>query len=180
MIRLPHHFVAFDLETTGLKPPGSRIIEIGAVKVVDGVIADTWQRMVNPGCRIPPMITDLTGITDAMVRDALPVEMVLPAFLDFVGDLPLAAHNIRFDMSFIAHDARCMGLTVPNEQIDTVPLARRCFPSLPNHKLGTVARHLGVLGDAEHRGLEDATVVARILLHALDTRVGTGGTHVHP
>lgn len=180
MIRLPLHFVAFDLETTGLKPPGSRIIEIGAVKVCDGIIVDTWQRMVNPGCRIPPMITDLTGITDAMVRDALPVEMVLPAFLDFVGDLPLAAHNIRFDMSFIAHDARVMGMTVPNDQIDTVPLARRCFPGLPNHKLGTVARHLGVLGDAEHRGLEDATVVARILLHALDTPFGTGGTHAHP
>jgi len=166
MFDIPAAFVAFDLETTGLSPNGSRIIEIGAVKVLNGCLGETWQRFVNPGCRIPANITVLTGITDEMVRDAFPVEMVLPDFLDFVGDLPLAAHNIRFDMSFVHHDAVRMGIRVTNSQIDTVPVARRCFPNLPNHKLGTVARHLDVLGDAEHRGLQDAVVVARILLRA--------------
>lgn len=166
MNEIPGSFVAFDLETTGFAPPGSRIIEIGAVKVLDGRITETWQRLVNPGCRIPANITELTGITDFMVRDAFPVEMVLPDFLDFVGDLPMAAHNVRFDMSFVLHDAGRMGIILANALIDTVPVARRCFPGLHNHKLGTVARHLDVLGDGEHRGLQDATVVARILLEA--------------
>lgn len=168
MLALPRNFVAFDLETTGLKPVQSQIIEIGAVKVIDGRMAETWQCLVHPGCRIPPDITRLTGITDDMVGLADPVERVLPEFLDFLADLPLAAHNIRFDMSFLLADARRMGLAIPNACVDTVTVARRCFPGLYNHKLGTVARHLGVLGDAEHRGLEDATVVARIMLHALD------------
>ncbi len=174
MAGIPTTFVAFDLETTGLSPNGSRIIEIGAVKVENGCLGETWQRFVNPGCRIPAGITALTGITDEMVRDAFPVEMVLPEFLDFVGDLPLAAHNIRFDMSFVNYDANRMGIKVPNPQIDTVPVSRKCFPALPNHKLGTVARHLDVLGDAEHRGLQDAAVVAHILLHALVHEYGSG------
>ena len=164
---IPDSFVAFDLETTGFSPPGSRIIEIGAVKVLNGRVVETWQRIVNPGCHIPWNITELTGITDAMVRNAFPVEMILPDFLDFVGDLPMAAHNVRFDMSFVLHDARRMGFILTNPLIDTVPLARKCFPGLPDHKLGTVARYLNVLGDAEHRGLQDAAVVAHILLRAL-------------
>ena len=167
MFELPGRFVAFDLETTGLSPSNSQIIEIGAVKVQDGRITATWQQFVNPGCRIPPDITLLTGITDDMVRFAYPVERVLPDFLDFLEDLPIAAHNIRFDMSFLLADARRMGLQIPNPQLDTVNIARRCFPGLQNHKLGTVARHLGVLGDVEHRGLDDAMVVAHIMLHAM-------------
>lgn len=164
---IPGSFVAFDLETTGLRPIYNQIIEIGAVKVIDGRITETWERLVHPGCLIPPDITRLTGITDDMVRGAGMVEQVLPDFFDFVADLPLAAHNIRFDMGFLQADARRMGHTVGNPCVDTVPIARHCFPGLINHKLGTVARHLGVLGDAEHRGLADATVVARIMLHAL-------------
>lgn len=167
---IPDSFVAFDLETTGFSPPGSRIIEIGAVKVRNGLIVETWQRMVNPGCRIPAAITELTGITDSMVRDAFPVEMVLPDFLDFAEELPLAAHNVRFDMSFVMHDAKRMGITLSNLLIDTVQVARWCFPELVNHKLGTVARHLDVLGETEHRGLQDAAVVAHILLRARSLR----------
>ena len=169
MLALPGHFVAFDLETTGLSPSNSQIIEIGAVKVLNGRVTETWQQFVNPGCRIPPDITRLTGITDEMVRYAFPVERVLPEFLDFLEDLPIAAHNIRFDMSFLQADAKRMGLLIQNQQMDTVNIARRCFPGLQNHKLGTVARHLGVLGDKEHRGLDDAWVVAHIMLHAMGT-----------
>lgn len=166
-MHLPKDFVAFDLETTGLNPNTGQIIEIGAVKVLGGRIVDTWQRMVHPGCRIPPEITRLTGITDEMVRLALPVELVLPDFLDYVEALPLAAHNVRFDMGFLHAGAKRMGLRVTNAQVDTVTVARHCFPKLPNHKLGTVARHLDVLDGAEHRGLEDARVVAQIMLHAI-------------
>lgn len=92
MSGIPDSFVAFDLETTGFSSPGSRNIEIGALKVLNGRIAETWQRFVNSGCHIPRNITELTGITDAMVRNAFLVEVILPDFLDFVGDLPMAAH----------------------------------------------------------------------------------------
>ena len=166
MTTIPASFVAFDLETTGFNPPGSRIIEIGAVKVVNWEVVETYQKLVNPGCLIPANITILTGIDDRMVFSAFPIEMILPEFLDFVQDFPLAAHNIQFDMGFIRYDARRMGYTLANTLVDTVPLCRRCFPKLTNHKLGTVARHLNALGDAEHRGLQDAMVVARILQYA--------------
>jgi len=167
MDKLPVSFVAFDLETTGFQPPSCRIIEIGAVKVINEIVVEQWQRFVNPGCVIPADITALTGIDNSMVIDAFPIEMILPEFLDFAGDLPLAAHNIKFDMNFIQYDAKRIGVVVQNDLFDTVLIGRKIFPNLVNHKLGTVARHLDVLGDTEHRGLQDALVVAKIMIHAL-------------
>lgn len=167
-MNLPDSFVAFDLETTGFAPPSSRIIEFGAVKIVHGCITDTWQTFVNPDMPIPPAITRLTGIDDLMVCSAPFVEEALPAFLQFADGLPLAAHNARFDMTFVEHDAKRLGLQIRNAVIDTVPLARRLYPRLANHKLGTVARHLNAVQDQEHRGLDDARVVAAIVLNGLE------------
>ncbi len=167
---LPNSFIAFDLETTGFHPSSCRIIEIGAVKVTNGIVVEEWQKFVNPGCVIPSNITTLTGIDNDMVYNAFPIEMILPEFIDFIGNFPLVAHNINFDMGFIRYDAKRMGITVENELIDTVTICRKVFPALINHKLGTVARHLQVLGNAEHRGLQDALVVAKIMMHAIQIR----------
>jgi DNA polymerase-3 subunit alpha (Gram-positive type) len=166
MQHIPQDFIAFDIETTGLAPKTSKIIEIGAVKVVQGEIIGFFERFVNPGCPIPYNITVLTGITDEMVFDADDIDTVLPEFLCFVGELPFAAHNIRFDMSFIKLDAERLRLSIRNQEFDTVPLSRKLFAQLPNHKLGTVARHLKAEQEKAHRGLDDARVVAEILLYA--------------
>lgn len=159
---IPKNFVAFDFETTGLAPP-SKIIEIGAVKVHDGVIAGEFQTFVNPCCVIPREITQLTGITQSMVANAPIIETALLRFIDFLGDLPIAAHNAPFDMRFLNCEARRLGYRIRNQVVDTLALSRVNFPSLNNHRLSTVAQHIGITNEKEHRGLYDAMVVANIL-----------------
>lgn len=163
---IPKSFIAFDLETTGFAPP-CRIIEIGAVKVVNGKIVDQYQSFVNPCCIIPANITRLTGIEQGMVCGAPTIEEVLPQFMHFIENYPLAAHNASFDMKFINHEARKLGLPLSNKIIDSLSLSRRHFPGLKNHKLNTVALHIGVVNQGEHRGLYDAMVVAQILMKLL-------------
>lgn len=160
---IPQSFIAFDLETTGFAPP-ARIIEIGAVKVVNGRVIDQYQTFVNPCCAIPENITRLTGIDQSMVCCAPRVEEVLPVFIRFVEELPLAAHNARFDMKFISHEVQKLGIPLRNKVVDTLILSRKYYPMLENHKLNTVARHIGVVNQNEHRGLYDAMVVAEILI----------------
>lgn len=166
--RIPSSFVAFDLETTGFRPPACKIIEIGAVKVRNGVLEETYQSLVNPLVEIPIHITTLTGIDNFMVALERSIDIVLPEFLQFSEGLPLAAHNAGFDMSFLKADAAELGLSLPHHIIDTVPLSRILFPTLMNHKLGTVAAHMGKIQQKAHRGLDDALVVAHILLRALE------------
>lgn len=163
MQKIPASFVAFDLETTGFAPP-CRIIEIGAVKVVDNKVTEQFQTFVNPCCRLPSYITELTGIGDEMVKNEPLIEEALPLFLEFLGDFPMAAHNASFDMQFINHEMRKLGRSLSNPVIDTLALSRRCYPGLRNHKLATVAQHIGAVNQSAHRGMYDAMVVAEILL----------------
>jgi len=163
MFKIPKNFIAFDLETTGFAPP-CRIIEIGAVKVINGSIVERFQTFVNPCCVISRRITDLTGIDQKMVCDAPKIEKALPLFIEFIEDLPIAAHNASFDMKFVNYEAGRLGLSIKNPVIDTLMLSRRYYPELENHKLNTVARHIGVVNQCEHRGLYDAMVVAEILM----------------
>ena len=119
-------FVTVDLETTGGSPVSSMITEIGAVKTRGGEVIGEFQTLVNPGLAIPPMIVALTGITDAMVIGAPPIEEVLPAFLEFLGDAVLVAHNAPFDTGFLRAACRTHGYKWPgSEVVDTVTLARR-------------------------------------------------------
>ncbi len=163
MNKIPKDFIAFDLETTGFAPP-CKIIEIGAVKVLNGNIVEQVQTFVNPCSAIPKHITDITGINQMMVDKAPKIEDALPMFIHFIEFFPIAAHNASFDMKFIRSEANKLGYSVRNQVIDTLTLARRHFPRLDNHKLNTVARHIGVINQNEHRGLYDAMVVAEILL----------------
>lgn len=163
MHKIPRDFIAFDLETTGFAPP-CRIIEIGAVKVVNSKIVDEFQTFVNPCCNISRQITGLTGIDQKMVNKAPKIEEILPAFIYFIGNLPIAAHNASFDMKFIHYEFEKLGYSCSNQVIDSLTLSRRHYPGLENHKLNTVARHIGVINQLEHRGLYDAMVVAGILM----------------
>ncbi len=161
---LQEDVVVFDIETTGFKPATESIIEIGAVKLRDGEIVERFSEFVNPGKPIPPNITELTGITDAMVADAPPIEDVLPRFLEFAGDCPLCAHNASFDVGFINYDCAKLGIEREFTSIDTLTLARALLPHERHHKLDDVARALDLGNFNHHRACDDAEVTGRILL----------------
>jgi|LSQX01.3.fsa_nt_gb DNA polymerase-3 subunit alpha (Gram-positive type) len=161
-------FVVFDIETTGLNAGKDKITEIGAVLVEGGKIRDTFSTFVNPGVLIPEHITKLTGITDAMVADAPPIERALEGFLEFVGQMPLVAHNAPFDTGFIRLAAAAQDKELYNIIVDTLQMARSMFPQLSKHKLDVVAKHLGVKLDKHHRAVHDATATAEIFIKCLE------------
>ncbi len=160
-------YVVFDIETTGFSAEYNKIIEIGAVKVEQGVIRDTYSTFVNPEEPIPYRITELTGISDAMVADARPIGQVLPEFLAFCDGCALVAHNAKFDIGFIAHNAAALGLGFQPTYLDTVALARMLLPNLSRYRLNNVAKELGVLLENHHRAVDDAGATAEIFLKFL-------------
>jgi len=176
--KLSDGFVVFDIETTGLYAAKDRITEIGAVKVENGRIADRFSTFVNPGIPIPEFITRLTGINDAMVADAPDTERALENFLQFVGDLPVVAHNASFDTGFIRHYARQYGKQFDNMIIDTLQFSRRLFPELNKHKLDVVAKHLGIKLENHHRAVDDAQATAEIFLVCLKMAAEKGAETV--
>ncbi len=155
-------YVVFDIETTGFSPSKDRIIEIGAVKVTDGKIADKFSAFVNPRIPIPFEIEKLTGISDAMVLDAPDITVVLPKFLEFCQDAVLVAHNASFDVNFITQNAERMGISICPTVLDTVTLARQLMPNLGRYKLDTVAKALGISLANHHRAVDDAGATAEI------------------
>jgi DNA polymerase-3 subunit alpha (Gram-positive type) len=161
-------FVVFDIETTGLDPAKDQITEIGAVKIRNKRIVDKFHTLINPCIPIPAEITELTGINDEMVKDSPTIRQVMPEFLDFAKDSILAAHNASFDMGFIYEKSAGMGLKPQNRVLDTLSLSRKLFPFLKTHKLGAVAKHLGIRMDRAHRADDDARAAAQILLECLD------------
>ncbi len=161
---LDQEFVVFDIETTGLSALKNKIIEIGAVKVRDGEIVDYFSTFVNPGVPIPFEIEKLTSINDAMVMDSPAIEEALPQFLAFAGDAVMVAHNASFDMGFMEHNARLMGLSFQNTYVDTVGLARVLLPQLSRFKLDTVARAMNISLEHHHRAVDDAGTTAEIFV----------------
>ncbi len=155
-------FVVFDIETTGFSPLANKIIEIGAVRVEHGVITDRFSTFVNPEVPIPFQIENLTKINDAMVLPAPKIDQVLPEFLEFCHGAALVAHNASFDVSFIDHNAKELGLTFHPTVLDTVSLARLLLPQLNRFKLDTVAKALGVSLENHHRAVDDAGATAEI------------------
>lgn len=157
-------YVVFDLETTGFSPTQNRIIEIGAVKVVDGKIVDKFSTFVNPEVPIPFRIEELTGINDNMVLDAPVIEQALPDFMDFCQDAVMVAHNASFDMSFIEENCRRQRIEKEFTSVDTVALARVLLPQLNRYKLDTVAKALHVSLENHHRAVDDAGCTAEIFV----------------
>lgn len=167
-------FVVVDLETTGGAPDGGGITEIGAVKVRGGEELGVLATLVNPGVPIPPFITVLTGITQAMLLPAPPIERVLPSFLEFIADAVLVAHNAPYDVGFLKAACATHGYRWPNPRVlDTAALARRVLTrdEVPNRKLGTLAAYFRTATQPTHRALDDAKATVDVL-HGLIGRLG--------
>ena len=156
-------YVVFDIETTGFSSKNDKIIEIGAVKLKDGEIVDSFSTFVDPKVNIPYKITELTSITQNMVNGQPTIDEVLPKFMEFVGNSVLVAHNAAFDVGFIKKNLMDMGKTLKNPVMDTVPLARYLYPDLKKVKLNLVAKHLGISLENHHRAVDDAKATAEIL-----------------
>lgn len=157
-------FVAFDIETTGLSPVSSTIIEIGAVKIEKGRMTDRFEALIDPGFPVSEFTTNLTGITNDMLEGQPTLDETLPQFLEFIGDLPLIAHNADFDCSFLSFVCQKRNLPFPNASIDTLGMARSLLTDLKKHKLDVVAKHLKINMGSHHRACDDANTCGEIFL----------------
>ena len=162
--KLDDTYVVFDLETTGFSAKSDKIIEIGAVKVTNGKIVDRFSTFVNPERPIPFRIEKLTSINDNMVINHPTIDEILPKFMEFCKGAIMVAHNADFDMSFIAHNCKEMGLECDFTIVDTVAMARYLVVGLGKYKLNNVAKALGIALDHHHRAVDDAECTALIFL----------------
>lgn len=150
-------YVVYDLETTGTSPFNDSIIEISAVKVKDGKVVEEFSELVNPLRPIPPQASAVNNITDDMVSGSPTIEVIMPKFIEFIGDMVLVGHNIHcFDMKFIWRICEELyNQTITNDYIDTLPFARKKLPDLSRHRLVDLALHYGISTDGAHRALYD-------------------------
>ena len=164
-------YAVLDFETSGLSPSvGSRVTEVAVVLWQDGREVGSYQSLMNASVRVPAEIERLTGISNAMLRTAPPAATVMREVADFVGGIPLVAHNAAFDRKFWDHELGLLGRQRQQEFACTLLLARRLLPQAPDHKLGTLTRWAG-LPDAgrAHRALADARMAAHLLQYLLET-----------
>lgn len=162
--------VVLDFETTGLSPnQGDRAIEIGAVKLVNGKVVESFQELMNPGCRISGFIEDYTGITNRMLKKAAPCEVVMKQFHQFIGTANLVAHNASFDGRFLGAEFERIDHALECEFACSMLIARRIYQDAPNHKLGTLVNYKNLPNDGTfHRALADAQMTAHLWLGMLD------------
>lgn len=154
-------YIALDLEMTGLNPKYDKIMQIGAVKVIDGEITDTYDTLVNPGRMIEDKLSSLTGITDGMLSAAPSIEMVIGELVELCGDLPLLGHSIMSDYSFVKKAAVNAGLPFEKNGVDTLKISRACFPELPSKKLSEMCKHYNIPIQA-HRAINDAMATTEL------------------
>jgi DNA polymerase-3 subunit epsilon len=160
--------IMLDFETTGLSPEaGDRITEVAALRIHGGRVVERFVSLVNCGVRIPSFIVEYTGITQAMVDNAPPVDEVVPALIDFIGADTLAAHNASFDDKFLRAEGARLGIDCGHTGlVCSLKLSRRVFPGLASYKLGLLSRALGIAFKSRaHRAEADAEVTAELLLH---------------
>ena len=168
-------FVVLDLETTGGVPGPDSVIEVGAVRVAGGRLLESFTSLVKPAHAIPPFVSRLTGITEAMVADAPPMSAVLPRFLAFAGDAVLVAHNAAFDLAYLnAAQQALAGRPLDAPVVCTLRLARRLLSHLRRRSLDAVAAELGVACFGRHRALPDAKIAAEILCIFLERALDRG------
>lgn len=153
-----------DFETTGMSPDmGDRATEVAVVIVADGKIVDRYQSLMNTGSYIPAFIEELTGISNAMIRKAPPAARVMSELAEFVGAIPLVAHNASFDCKFLDAEWSRIGHSRQQQFACSMLLARRIYPAAPNHKLGTLVSHLQLPSVLRHhRALADAEMTAHL------------------
>ncbi len=167
-------FVVFDIESTGFYKDTCRVIEIGAVKIKNGEIIDSWSTFVNPECKIPKEITELTSITDSQVKDAKVFSEQIDDFLAFCEGSVMVAHNANFDMGFMKEEAKRCGKSFDFPYLDTMVLARCMYKELHNHKLDTLCKHLKVINAHHHRAVDDAKATAEVFVKMLQTLNSNG------
>lgn len=163
-------YVVLDFETTGAKCPPCRVTEIGAYRIEKGKITEKFHTLINPETDIPIFITQLTGITNEMVKTAPKFREIAVDFLSFIGDAVLVAHNASFDIRFLNHEISKIydGYKVANPHLCTVQLSRRLVPHIENHKLNTVAEYFRVNLENHHRASHDAHATAKIFVNLLE------------
>ena len=163
---MSHPIAVIDFETTGMSPgQGARATEVAIVLLEGGVVVDRFQSLMKTGAWIPPFITQLTGITNAMVNAAPAAAEVMAQAARFVGNAPMVAHNASFDSKFWQAELQLADVPAPQPFACTVLLSRRVYPDAPSHKLGQLVSHLGLpqTGRA-HRALADAEMTAALLV----------------
>lgn len=160
-------FIAIDVETTGLSPIKNELIEVSAIKYKGTEKIETFSTLIKPKVSIPYRITDITGITDEMVKSSPEVEDVMPKLVEFIGNSPIVAHNADFDYKFIQSYSN--NSFSKNKVIDTVAISRKMYPNLPNHKLGTIAKQIGITEDGFHRAEFDCECCAKIFIKSLES-----------
>jgi DNA polymerase-3 subunit alpha (Gram-positive type) len=161
-------FVVFDIETTGLSSINDKITEIGAVKVVDGIIVDRFSQLVNPEKEIPEVVAELTGISNEFVRDEPTIETVIQDFYKFIHGSVLVAHNAKFDISFIRRELNSNGLEFNFPILDTLVMSRALMPELKRFNLGTLCKNLGISLVGAHRAVNDAEATAELFIKLSD------------
>lgn len=155
-------YIAFDVETTGLNPLENEIIEIGALKVRDGKVAERFMEFIKPTASISPAITSLTGITNEMVAGARPRCSVIADFLDFCEEDVLIGHNVSFDYSFMKCSAAADGLSFEKMGIDTLKIAQKVLKELNSKSLGSLCEYYHIENKSAHRAYHDALATAKL------------------
>lgn len=161
-------FVAFDLETTGTLPGVDRIVEIGAVRFVDGVVESVYSTLVDPLVPIPLAASKVNQITDEMVKGKPTIDVLLDSFADFCGADVIVAHNAIFDAQFLTSDIKKFDARAPKGVVlDTYGMAKRILPGLANYRLGTLVQHLNIDSQEFHRAQADASYCGELFIHLI-------------
>ena len=169
--------IVLDFETTGLSPQyGDRAIEIGAVLIENNMVVDRFQSLMNPGFRVNSFFESYTGINNQMLKAAPPCEVVMERFAEFIGDYSLVAHNASFDRKFLDAELGFIGQSLNNDIACSMLAARRVYPDVPNHKLGTLVRYCNIYTDGTfHRALADAEMTGQLWVSMIDEVKDTYG-----
>lgn len=162
--------IILDFETTGLSPDnGDRAIEIGAVKLENGVVTERFQELMYPGRPVSHFIADYTGITNEMLSKAAPCHEVMQRFADFIQGQNLVAHNASFDKRFLDSELRRISSSYDGQFACSLLLSRRLYQMAPNHKLGTLVNYKGIASTGSfHRALYDSEMTAKLWVAMLD------------
>lgn len=156
-------YVLVDIETTGLSPVKDDIIEIGAIKVENNKMVDTFNQLIKIDRSLPQFITNLTGITDEMLRTGRMPDEVFRDFVNFIGESVIIGHNVNFDLGFLSNKCKkYLDYNLANDYIDTLYLARRLVPHSVNYKLGTLANLFNISYKGAHRGLKDVEITYEV------------------
>ena len=161
-------YCVLDLETTGFSAITEKITEVGIMKIKNGEVLDEFSCFVNPEKHIPERVTEVTNITDDMVKDAETIDKVFPKILDFIEDSVLVAHNAPFDIGFLKQNAKNLGYEFNYTYIDTLSLAKDLFPDYKKYKLGKIAENLGIKVEVAHRALDDVDTTVKVFKVMID------------